>query len=202
MTVKKTFRAARPVPARMIRALFIPVLFAPLAMTLSLATGAAEAAPKGHGEHGGKMKGVAGSPATATADTRTINVMLYDTYFEPASIEVTEGETVRFVIVNKGELVHEFSIGTPGTHKAHAPMMEMMVEHGVLEADRINQVAMAEMQDKMGHGNHAEPNSALLEPGKSAEIVWKFPDHARIQYACNVPGHYDAGMVGEFELTH
>ena len=54
----------------------------------------------------------------------------------------------------------------------------------------------------MGHGMHDEPNSVLLEPGKSAEIVWKFPEHAELEFACNVPGHYDAGMQGPIKLSH
>ena len=78
----------------------------------------------------------------------------------------------------------------------------MMVEHGVLEPDRINWDAARKMQATMGHGMHNEPNSALLEPGKSAEIVWTFPKHATLEFACNVPGHYGAGMVGKIMLTH
>ena len=116
--------------------------------------------------------------------------------------QVKEGETVKFVITNAGELVHEFNIGTPDAHHAHAPEMQMMVDHGILEADKINWEAAKKMQKEMGHGMHEEPNSALLEPGKTAEIVWQFPDHADIEFACNVPGHYDAGMAGEIELTH
>ncbi len=81
-------------------------------------------------------------------------------------------------------------------------MMAMMVDHGVLEADKINHDVAKSMQASMGHGMHDEPNSALLEPGKSAETVWTFPEHAEIEFACNVPGHYDGGMVGEIKLTH
>jgi uncharacterized cupredoxin-like copper-binding protein len=80
--------------------------------------------------------------------------------------------------------------------------MMMMVEHGVLEADRINWNAAKKMQASMGHGAHNDPNSALLEPGQSGEIVWTFPEHATLEFACNVPGHYDAGMMGEINLTH
>ena len=113
-----------------------------------------------------------------------------------------EGQTVKFVITNKGELVHEFAIGTPEAHKAHAPMMQMMVDHGVLEADRINWKAAKKMQKTMGHGMHKEANSVLLEPKKKGTIIWKFPKHATIEFACNVPGHYDAGMVDKFKLSH
>ena len=170
---------------------------APVAVALSVSLSAPLGiAAEGHGASD------AGKPGKASKVSRTVKVTMYDNYYEPANIKVKEGETVKFVITNKGELVHEFNIGTPDAHAAHGPEMQMMVDHGILEADRINWKMAKKMQKEMGHGMHKEPNSALLEPGKSATIVWQFPAHAAIEFACNVPGHYDAGMVGEFNLTH
>ncbi len=167
------------------------------AALLVLSASATMASPDGHGD-----EKAYGEPGKANGSTRTVEVMMYDNYYEPEEISVKEGETVRFIIKNAGELVHEFAIGTAETHEEHAPMMAMMVDHGVLEADKINHDVAKSMQASMGHGMHDEPNSALLEPGKSAEIVWTFPEHAEIEFACNVPGHYDGGMVGEIKLTH
>jgi len=99
-----------------------------------------------------------------------------------------------------GVRILEFNIGTPGMHKVHQKEMMMMVDHGALEADRINH---ARMKMDMGGGKtmeHNDPNSALLEPGKSAEIVWKFSKAGTYEFACNVPGHYDAGMVGKLDV--
>ena len=76
----------------------------------------------------------------------------------------------------------------------------MMMEHGALEADKIN---MDMMEMDMGNGmtmKHDDPNSVLLEPGKSAEVIWTFPKDAELEYACNVPGHYESGMVGKVRL--
>ena len=42
----------------------------------------------------------------------------------------------------------------------------------------------------------------LLEPGQSGEIIWRFPDLATLEFACNVPGHYQSGMVGRIQLSH
>lgn len=141
-----------------------------------------------------------GKPGKASAATRTIKVTMKDNFYEPNSISVKPGETVKFIVTNKGELVHEFNIGTPMMHTNHKKEMLMMMEHGVLGADKINRAAAKKMQAAMGHGMHNDPNSALLEPGKSATIIWTFPKEAKIEFACNVPGHYEAGMVGVFAL--
>lgn len=144
----------------------------------------------------------AGEPGKASAVSRTITVTMGDNFYEPETISVKEGETIRFVVKNEGTLVHEFNIGTAKMLMDHAPEMQMMVDHGVLEADRINHEAAKAMQASMGHGEHKMPNAALLEPGQTGEVVWKFPEHAELEFGCTVPGHYEAGMVGEFELTH
>jgi uncharacterized cupredoxin-like copper-binding protein len=78
--------------------------------------------------------------------------------------------------------------------------MMMMVEHGALEPDKINRHMM---KMDMGGGKtmeHNDPNSVLLEPGESGEIVWTFAKTAELEFACNVPGHYDAGMVGKLSV--
>ena len=158
----------------------------------------------GHGSgHGGDHANY-GMPGKASAASRTIEIIMQDNFFEPENIEIAPGETIRFVIKNAGGLVHEFNIGTAEAHEKHAPMMQMMVDHGVLEADKINHDVAKSMQASMGHGMHDEPNSVLLEPGQSGEIIWTFPEGGEIEIACNVPGHYEGGMVIEaaFKGTH
>ena len=150
----------------------------------------------GHGK-----AGKTGAPGHASDATRTIEVTMGDNFYEPESISVKEGETVRFVVKNAGEFVHEFNIATAEMHKAHGPEMMMMMQSGVLEADKINWDA-EKMQASMGHGMHNDPNSVLLEPGKSGEVVWTFPENAELEFACNIPGHYESGMVGKIKLSH
>ncbi|MFT4795596.1 MAG: putative cupredoxin-like copper-binding protein [Paracoccaceae bacterium] len=145
-----------------------------------------------------------GEPGKASAVSRTIEVVMYDNYYEPESIDVKAGETIRFTIRNAGEFVHEFNVGTPDMHMKHQGEMQMMVDMDVLLPDRIDHAAAKAMQASMGHGMHNDPNSALLEPGKSAEIIWTFPEAADValEFGCNVPGHYGSGMVGEFMMKH
>ena len=141
-----------------------------------------------------------GQPGKASAASRTIEVQMHDNYYTPENLTVKKGETVRFVIKNMGGLVHEFNIGTPAMHAGHQKEMEMMMEHGVLEADKINRHMM---KMDMGGGKtmeHNDPNSVLLAPEESKEVVWKFSDSKDLEFACNVPGHYGAGMVGKVNL--
>ncbi len=143
-----------------------------------------------------------GQPGKASAASRTVEVTMHDNYYEPESVTVQPGEILRFIVRNEGQLVHEFNIGTAAMHAAHQDEMQMMVEHGVLKPDHVDHAAAQHMQATMGHGMHNEPNSMLLEPGKTGEITWTFPEGADLEFACNVPGHYEAGMQGEIELAN
>lgn len=143
-----------------------------------------------------------GQSGNASDASRTIEVSLLDNYFDPESLNIRSGETVRFVLINDGAFVHEFNIGTPEMHATHQAEMAMMVAHGVLEVDKINH-HMMEMD--MGDGQmmkHDDPNSILLEPGDTAEIIWSFGDATTLEFACNIPGHYDSGMAGLFNFTN
>lgn len=167
-----------------------------LVATSAIMLASAAMADAGHGAT------PAGEPGKKNAVSKTINVTMYDSYYEPEEISVSKGETVKFVITNKGTLVHEFNIGTAMMLTDHAPEMQMMVDHGILEADRINVEMAKKMQKEMGHGMHDSPNTSLLEPGKSGEVVWRFTADGEIEFGCTVPGHYEAGMVGNFKLTN
>jgi uncharacterized cupredoxin-like copper-binding protein len=152
-----------------------------------------------HG-HDAVAFGTPGNPAEAT---RTVEILMYDNYFEPESLVVGRGETVRFVIENKGEFLHEFTLGTPDMHARHQEEMMTMMQHGMITPTGIDQAMM-----KMDHGGsgmpehtHDAPYTALVEPGKTVELVWRFAETADLEFACNVPGHYDAGMMGGISFT-
>ncbi len=157
-------------------------------------------------EHGGSDgKGHAhvdaiGAPGNPAEATRTIEVIMADNYYEPEQLEVTPGETVKFVVRNEGALVHEFNIGTAGMHREQQAELRMMLEHGIIEFDKIHR---DRMKMDMGGGHvmdHDEPNAILLEPGEAAEVTWKFHGRERLEFACNMPGHYESGMVGQIAL--
>ena len=127
--------------------------------------------------------------------TRTIEIKMYDNYYEPKEIKIKKGETIKFIVHNYGELVHEFNIATKEMHIKHQPEMMKMVENEILLADRIDKKKMKEMAKKDHSMGHSHSNSVLLEPNQSAELIWKFSTDINLEAACNVPGHYQSGMV-------
>ena len=127
--------------------------------------------------------------------TRTIEIKMYDNYYEPKEIKIKKGETIKFIVHNYGELVHEFNIATKEMHIKHQPEMMKMVENEILLANRIDKKKMKEMAKKDHSMGHSHSNSVLLEPNQSAELIWKFSTNTNLEAACNVPGHYESGMV-------
>jgi uncharacterized cupredoxin-like copper-binding protein len=39
-----------------------------------------------------------------------------------------------------------------------------------------------------------------LAPGKEGEIVWQFTKAGTVNFACLMPGHYEAGMKGQVKV--
>ena len=122
-----------------------------------------------------KEWGIAGDKKNAK---KTIEVGMADNMrFTPDRIEVHQGETVRFVVRNKGQQMHEFVIGTKAENDKHA---ELMVKFPNME--------------------HDEPYMAHVPPGKTGEIVWTFNRAGDFDFACLIAGHYQAGMVGQVKV--
>jgi uncharacterized cupredoxin-like copper-binding protein len=107
--------------------------------------------------------------------TRTIKVDMRDTMrFTPDLVTVKRGETVRFVASNSGKLMHEVVLGTVEELKEHAETMR-----------------------KFPNMEHADANMAHVKPGAKGDIVWQFTKAGEYQFACLMPAHFEAGMVGK-----
>jgi uncharacterized cupredoxin-like copper-binding protein len=139
-----------------------------------------------------------GHAASAAQASRTVELTLGDIYFEPRSLDVKAGETVRFVLVNKGQLLHEFNLGDAAMHAAHQQEMLLMQQSGMLTPTGMQHQGMPHGDHGMSHD---DPNSVLVEPGKTAELTWTFARADNLEFACNLPGHYQAGMVGKLTVT-
>lgn len=131
----------------------------------------------GHGHDDGES--AIGKPGTAAKATRTITVEMSDAMrYSPADIQVKQGETVRFVIKNNGQVKHELSLGTE----------KELLEH-------------LEVMKKYPDMEHDEPSKVSLAPGKQGEIVWQFTKAGTVNFACLMPGHYEAGMKGVVKVS-
>lgn len=123
-----------------------------------------------------KPWGIAGDAAAAT---RTVEIRMTDNMrFTPDLVEVKQGDTIRFVIANAGQLQHEFVIGTKKELDEHAAMMA-----------------------KFPGMEHDEPYMAHVAPGKKGELVWTFNRAGEFDFACLIAGHYQAGMVGKIKVA-
>ena len=131
---------------------------------------------------------------------RTIVVKMHDNYYEPKSFNIKKGETIKFEVENVGELVHEFNIANAMMHKKHQPEMLKMVENEILLADSIDKEKMKKMAKIDKSMGHSHSNSVLLVPSEKGSIIWKFDNAVNIEIACNVPGHYDVGMIAKVNL--
>lgn len=118
-----------------------------------------------------------GHPGQAANVTRTIKMLATDIEFTPKAITVRKGETVKFEIVNHGKLEHEFVLGDSAEQIDHDKEMAAMPG---MKMDHINGVG--------------------VPSGESARLVWTFTKSGTLQYACHVPGHFVAGMVGKLTI--
>lgn len=124
--------------------------------------------------------GGVGGPAGASEAARTVEVTTLDSMaFQPASISVSVGETVTFVVTNIGQAAHEFTLGDAGMQQEHAQ-------------------AMSHIPAGMAHDT---PSSIAVQPGETKQLTWRFGDTATLEYACHVRGHYQAGMRGQITIN-
>ena len=135
--------------------------------------------PAGH-HH--EMEGFSvGEPGDPKELSRIIQVTMEERdgkmLYVPAQVEIRKGETIKFVIYNNGELDHEFVLASPEENLEHA---EMMMKN-------------PEMR-------HADPNATRVAPKQSSEIIWKFTEPGQFEFACLIPGHRDAGMIGTVDV--
>ena len=119
-----------------------------------------------------------GKPADVKHATRTMEIVMGDNMrFEPKRIDIKQGETIRFVVRNSGKVKHEMVLGSMAELKKHAALM----------------MKFPEME-------HDDPNAVSVAPGKTGEFAWAFTKPGTFDFACLVPGHFEAGMKGRIRV--
>ena len=134
-----------------------------------------------HAEHGTAAHAelfAAGEPADPKKDFRVVELAMTEgsgtMAFAPNAVEVKVGEQIKFVIKNTGALDHEFKLDS----------FEQIAKH---------KIAMEKNPEMI----HDDPNGTRLEPSKSGEVFWRFSKTGTFEFACLIPGHYEAGMHGK-----
>jgi hypothetical protein len=82
------------------------------------------------------------------------------------------------VVRNAGKSLHELVIGTKAELDAHAALM-------------------AKFPDMA----HSEPYMTHVKPGRTDQLIWTFNRGGEFEFACLLPGHYQAGMVGKIKVS-
>lgn len=161
-------------------------VFSAIAMSFA----ATLSAPAGHAHSGGAHRKADANVPISTEEhtfgrqgdpekvTKTIAIDMADTMrFGPGNLIVEEGQTIKFVVTNKGKMMHEMVIGTLVELKEHGDLMK-----------------------KHPGMRHDEPYMSHVSPGKKEEMVWQFTKAGEFYFACLIPGHFEAGMIGKISV--
>jgi uncharacterized cupredoxin-like copper-binding protein len=123
----------------------------------------------------------AGQPGDPKKPFRVVEVTMHEgdgkMGYTPANLSVKRGEQIKFVIVNGGELKHEFILASETDNLKHAELMKKYPEM-----------------------EHDDPNGKSLEPKARNEILWRFSKAGTFEYSCLIPGHREAGMTGKITV--
>lgn len=120
--------------------------------------------------------GIAGDPRQVT---RTIKLKMDDNMrFTPEALTIKQGETVKLLVTNRGKMLHEIVLGTAQDLSAHA---EMMRQHPDMA--------------------HEAPQMLHVPAGTHGDIVWRFNQPGEFEFACLIPGHFEAGMKGRISVS-
>lgn len=137
------------------------------------------------GTHGGGHDDMmaAGKPGDASHVDRTVEIIMSEKddgsmVFEPNSLAVKKGETIRFSVRNMGEIEHEFVIDSHEMNMKHKASMEKFPEM-----------------------EHDDPNAIRLDEGADGEVIWTFAKDGTFEFACLIPGHYESGMKGDITVA-
>ena len=109
--------------------------------------------------------------ATPEAGATTVAITLVDMKISAAQTTFTAGRPYTFVITNQGRSVHEFVIEQRGD--VDKPLQE--------------------------GGQQAEASN--IASGQTATLTWTFPAPGAYKFSCHLPGHYEAGMTLNVDVT-
>src|SRR5581483_9935288 len=116
-------------------------------------------------------EGLAPAQATPAASANTVAVTMTDMKFASSTTTFVVGRPYTFVVTNRGATAHEMVIEKRG-------VVDQPLRSGDQEAEASN-----------------------VQPGQTKTLTWTFAEPGEYQLACLIPGHYEAGMVLDIEVT-
>ena len=158
---------------------FASVVVAALGTSGALAHGPDHAHGRnGHAVSSSSTEFAAGEPGDPRKLSRIVRISMTEKedgrmLFGPDALTVRKGEQVRFVLSNAGKIEHEFVLDSPEGNAAHKAAM----------------TADPAME-------HHDPNARQVQPATTGEFVWRFTKAGTFEFACLIPGHFEAGMKG------
>ncbi len=100
----------------------------------------------------------------------TVRLVVRDSRFEPARVHVKPHTDVRFVVVNRDFINHEFIVGGDEVHTRH----------------------------EAGHEpwHPPVPGEVSIAAHTTGETTYSFHAPGKVLFACHLPGHFAYGMKG------
>jgi len=120
-----------------------------------------------------------GMPALGAKPDKVVHVLLNDdmTIKFKKEVKIEPNDVVQFVVMNIGKLEHEFAIGSKAEQLKHREMMKGMAHHA-----------------------HDSGSVVTVQPGKARQLLWHFHGENKVEFACNIPGHAEGGMIKKISL--
>jgi uncharacterized cupredoxin-like copper-binding protein len=111
-------------------------------------------------------------PASATpGGVRTVAITIHYSRFSLDQVDVSPGETVRFIVRNTDPIDHEFILGDEYVQLIHENGTELR--------------------------HPPKPGEMSVPAGTTQVTTYTFPQRNRqLIFACHLPGHYAFGMHG------
>ncbi|CCN46845.1 putative Cupredoxin [Vibrio nigripulchritudo MADA3029] len=120
-----------------------------------------------------------GMPAKGAKPDKVVHVILSDdmTIKFKKEVNIEPNDVVQFVVINTGKIDHEFAIGSLAEQEKHRAMMKEQGAHA-----------------------HDTGSAVTVKPGKAKQLTWHFHGDTNVEFACNIAGHYEAGMVKSIQI--
>ncbi len=130
--------------------------------------------------------GLSALACAPAAPSRTIELEMQDFAFSPKTLTVRGGESVLLRFRNGGAADHEFMVG-------REPRADGGYKEDLFQGLDVRVISGASQGHAMSHGGFG----LIVGAGRSGAIQFAAPSRpGTYEFACFIPGHYDAGMKG------